>query len=337
MNKLNTMVAVFCATSVALSLVSAAFAQATVEVGANNQLLRYTNPNTVQPAKTTEDNKGNVEVNGRLTIAGDPNETPPADGDLTVSGLTTAQGGLTVTGNTMAQGDLTATGLTTAQGGLTVTGATTAQGDLTVSGLTTAQGGLTVTGTTTAQGDLNVTGANTTVQGLTVTGATTARGPLTVTGLATAQGGLTVTGLTTAQGGLTVTGLTKAQGDLNVTGTTTAQGGLTVMGLATLTQLEVASSREWKYDISRLAGSAALTLLEELDPVAFKFKDDNSTGTHFGFIAEEIPAVLTDSGGQRYRPIEIIAVLTKALQEQQTMIQRLQEQVRTLRVATRHN
>lgn len=174
-------------------------------------------------------------------------------------------------------------------------------------------------------------------RGLTVNGRAhalelTVRGPVTAENLTIRRSAdtqlLTVNRSATLQQ-LTVNGLADAQ---RITA-----GQLTVNGLATLQQLTVTSSRKWKHAISGLTGSAALTLLEELNPVVFKFKGDDSARTHFGFIAEDIPAVLADSDSQTYRPFEVIAVLTKALQEQQTMIQALQEQIWTLKAATDHD
>ena len=69
-----------------------------------------------------------------------------------------------------------------------------------------------------------------------------------------------------------------------------------------------------------------MTLLNGINPVAFKLKGDDSAETHLGFIAEDIPTVLVGPQGQSYRPFEVVAVLTKALQEQQKMIQAFQEQ-----------
>ncbi len=132
------------------------------------------------------------------------------------------------------------------------------------------------------------------------------------------KGKLVVGGPATFKGGVNTT-------ELFVRGSATIRGGLTVP-----------SSRRLKYDISGLSGPTALTLLDGLNPVAFKFKGDDSANTHLGFIAEDIPAVLAASDGQGYRPLEIIAVLTKALQAQQTMIQGLQEQIWALKGAAGH-
>ena len=138
---------------------------------------------------------------------------------------------------------------------------------------------------------------------------------------------LTVTGQIRSNNNISAKGKVVAPAvrteDLIVSGSGTI-GQLTVNGSATLGQLTVPSSRNWKYDISGLSGSAALALLDGLNPVAFKFKGDDAAETHLGFIAEDIPTVLAGPQGQSYRPFEVIAVLTKALQEQQGMIQALQ-------------
>ncbi len=151
------------------------------------------------------------------------------------------------------------------------------------------------------------------------------------------RGKLTGQGPTSLESELTVLGPTSIESKLNVLGTTTLEGKLLVLGTTTLSGgLTVPSSRRLKYDISGLSGPAALTLLDGLSPVVFKFKADDSADTHLGFIAEDIPAVLAGPNGQSYRPFEIIAVLTKAFQEQQTMIGELQQQVRALNAAAGH-
>ncbi len=131
---------------------------------------------------------------------------------------------------------------------------------------------------------------------------------------------------------LSAKAIPKGTDTLTVLGTTVIKSRLTtvdliVKGSATLQQLTVPSSRRWKYDISGLAGPDALALLKGLKPVAFKLKGDRSGVSHLGFVAEEMPTALAGPDGQTYRPFEVIAVLTKALQEQQRMIQALQEQV----------
>lgn len=139
------------------------------------------------------------------------------------------------------------------------------------------------------------------------------------------------------KGKMKVQGSATLESDLTVQGSTSLESKLTVQGPTQLVGgLEVVSSRRLKYDISGLSGPAALTLLDGLNPVAFKFKGDDSANTHLGFIAEDIPAVLAASDGQGYRPLEIIAVLTKALQVQQTMIRGLQEQFFALKAAADH-
>ena len=140
------------------------------------------------------------------------------------------------------------------------------------------------------------------------------------------------TGKVTVNGGLYVTGALRVNGSARVPTLVVSQD-LTVKGSATLQQLTVPSSRRWKYDISGLAGPDALALLEGLKPVAFKLKGDRSGVSHLGFVAEEMPTALAGPDGQTYRPFEVIAVLTKALQEQQTMIRALRERVTTLGAA----
>ena len=167
-------------------------------------------------------------------------------GTLTVAGVTTLNGNLTVAtgktttlnGNTQITGANTftvGTGATVLGGTLTVTGVTTLTGTLAVTGATTLNSNLTVGSETTLNGNTQITGAKTFTVG---TGATVLGGTLTVNGDMTSlkktqiNGNATITGLTTLGGATTPVALTVTGG--SGYGATTLGGTLTVADVTTL-------------------------------------------------------------------------------------------------------
>ena len=77
-----------------------------------------------------------------------------------------------------------------------------------------------------------------------------------------------------------------------------------------------ASSRDYKDNIEALATEEALDTLKELNPVKFAYKRDR-TEKHIGFIAEEVPELVSTKDRKGLSPMDIVAVLTKVVQEQQ--------------------
>jgi hypothetical protein len=77
-----------------------------------------------------------------------------------------------------------------------------------------------------------------------------------------------------------------------------------------------ASSRELKDDINDLSASVAMETLEGLNPVTFKYKTDLEK-TEVGFIAEDVPELVATKDRKGLSSIDIFAVLTKVVQEQQ--------------------
>jgi len=90
-----------------------------------------------------------------------------------------------------------------------------------------------------------------------------------------------------------------------------------------------ASSREYKDNIETLATEEALDALKELNPVKFGYKKD-VTEKHVGFIAEEVPDLIATKDRKGLSPMDIVAVLTKVVQEQQKAISTLYEKVSEL-------
>jgi hypothetical protein len=85
-----------------------------------------------------------------------------------------------------------------------------------------------------------------------------------------------------------------------------------------------ASSREYKDNIEALDTEEALDTLKELNPVKFAYKRD-MTEKHVGFISEEVPELIATKDRKGLSPMDIVAVLTKVVQEQQKTIQEQQK------------
>jgi hypothetical protein len=86
------------------------------------------------------------------------------------------------------------------------------------------------------------------------------------------------------------------------------------------------SSREFKKDVSKLSTDDALSALAGLDPVRFRYilEPDEE---YVGFIAEDVPELVATSSRKHLSPMDIVAVLTKVVQEQQQAITEQQQLV----------
>ncbi|HYR29831.1 MAG TPA: tail fiber domain-containing protein, partial [Thermoanaerobaculia bacterium] len=84
-----------------------------------------------------------------------------------------------------------------------------------------------------------------------------------------------------------------------------------------------ASSRGLKQDIHQLDGDAAFDALNALEPVTFAYKA-NPRETHVGFIAEDVPDLVGTSDRRGLSSMDVVAVLTKVIQEQQRTIENLE-------------
>ena len=81
-----------------------------------------------------------------------------------------------------------------------------------------------------------------------------------------------------------------------------------------------ASSREYKADIKKLTAEKAMETLTQLDPVEFAYKT-NRDEKHVGFIAEDAPGLVATKDRKGMSPMDVVAVLTKVVQEQQKTVQ----------------
>ncbi len=105
----------------------------------------------------------------------------------------------------------------------------------------------------------------------------------------------------------------------------TPEGNLTIRGT-----LRQGSSRELKENINNLTTEEAIETLEELNPIKFNYKADDQKETHLGFIAEEVPELVASQDRKELSPMDIVAVLTKVVKEQQNMISVLMNEVKSL-------
>jgi len=87
-----------------------------------------------------------------------------------------------------------------------------------------------------------------------------------------------------------------------------------------------ASSRAYKQDIRDLTVAEAEKTLAELNPVRYAAKADPSKH-HVGFIAEDVPDLVATPDRNGLAPMDIVAVLTKVVQEQQRTIDELKARV----------
>jgi hypothetical protein len=91
-----------------------------------------------------------------------------------------------------------------------------------------------------------------------------------------------------------------------------------------------ASSRALKENIIDLNTAEALTALQGLNPVKFTYKADKAD-EQVGFIAEDVPDLVATRDRQALSPMDIVAVLTKVVQEQQKAISALKAEVSELK------
>lgn len=88
-----------------------------------------------------------------------------------------------------------------------------------------------------------------------------------------------------------------------------------------------ASSREFKENISDLTSQEALQTVSELRPMKYTYKADLSKDLHLGFIAEDVPDLVATADRRSLSPMDIVAVLTKVVQEQQKTITKMQSEI----------
>ena len=89
------------------------------------------------------------------------------------------------------------------------------------------------------------------------------------------------------------------------------------------------SSRSLKDQINPLSSQASNQLLQNLNPVSYVYRSDTQQKLHFGFIAEDVPDAFATPDRNAIHPFDIVAVLTKAVQDQQLVITSLHRTVQS--------
>lgn len=90
------------------------------------------------------------------------------------------------------------------------------------------------------------------------------------------------------------------------------------------------SSRDLKQDIEALNLQEALAALTALQPTKYRYKSDQSE-SHVGFVAEDVPELVATNDRNSLSPMDIVAVLTKVVQEQQAMLEAQQAEIEMLK------
>jgi hypothetical protein len=91
-----------------------------------------------------------------------------------------------------------------------------------------------------------------------------------------------------------------------------------------------ASSRKYKENIANLTADEAFDTLNGLNPVKFNYKADK-TEKEVGFIAEDVPELVAPKDRKHMSAMDVVAVLTKVVQEQQKQNQEQQETISELK------
>ncbi len=87
-----------------------------------------------------------------------------------------------------------------------------------------------------------------------------------------------------------------------------------------------ASSREYKKDIKYLTTDEAVDTLKGLNPVKFSYKA-SSDEQHLGFISEDVPELVATKDRKGMSSMDVVAVLTKVVQDQQKTIAELSKKM----------
>ena len=90
------------------------------------------------------------------------------------------------------------------------------------------------------------------------------------------------------------------------------------------------SSREVKENIVELTSAEAQEAFEKLAPVKFNYTF-NKDETYLGFIAEDVPDLVAVNGRKSLSPMDMVATLTKVVQDQQKALQEQKSAIVELR------
>ncbi len=90
------------------------------------------------------------------------------------------------------------------------------------------------------------------------------------------------------------------------------------------------SSRDHKDKIIGLDAQSAVDAVKLLEPVTYVGKEDTSGEHYVGFIAEDVPELVAMNDRKGIAAIEVVAVVTKVVQEQQKTIEQQQQTIAEL-------
>lgn len=105
-------------------------------------------------------------------------------------------------------------------------------------------------------------------------------------------------------------------------------------GHITASAFDVVSSRELKDQIVNLDSRRASDALQQLTPVEFVYKDDPAAEKQVGFIAEDVPELVSNATRKSVPVMDVVALVTKVVKDQQQTINEqkksLDEQKKTI-------
>ncbi len=89
------------------------------------------------------------------------------------------------------------------------------------------------------------------------------------------------------------------------------------------------SSRAAKQDIEPITSEQARDTVLALQPVGYRYKSELDE-RYVGFIAEDVPELVATKGRKGLAPMDIVGVLTKVVQDQQTKLEKQEATITTL-------
>ncbi len=120
---------------------------------------------------------------------------------------------------------------------------------------------------------------------------------------------------------LTVAGVWKMQFNADKSLQMASGGSCTAGGVWTSV-----SNRESKQDIHSLGAEEAMDALDGLEPVTYRYKAEQDE-TYVGFISNDVPELVATNDRKGMNPMDVAAVLTKVVQEQQKVIAELTSRI----------
>lgn len=97
-----------------------------------------------------------------------------------------------------------------------------------------------------------------------------------------------------------------------------------------------ASSRSYKRNIHELSSEDAMKALRGLKSVTYEFKRDKDHQQRVGFIAEDVPEMLATKDRKTVDPLQIVSVLTKAVQHQEDTLRTKDRKIAIMEAKINH-